>query len=118
VGLNQTEVDDFWTKRRQEDGMIPPMSRAMYFRKYPNGVPSGYTGKIDNRYIEWRSAIKRRDLEAKRPGRIKFWWSMLWLAIVFGVASITMGVPYALFIVLVLIMCYCFIEMGMNLPYR
>lgn len=112
-------AEDYWEKQRRIDASIPAMPRAEYLRKYPQGGPERWSGNPNSdSYREFRAAIKRRDKEGRRGGWIRFWWAVALLAVLFAVVTVLMGPAQAIFIVLVLIICYCLIQMGMNLPSR
>lgn len=115
----KSEAEDYWERQEREDAKIPPMPRDEYLRKYPNGGPERWSGNPNSEtYREFRAAIKRRDIEGRRGGWTKFWWSLAFLAVVFTVVLITQGLPHALITVLILAQCWCFIQMMMNLPSR
>lgn len=105
-----------WDQRQREEDAVPIMDRAEYLRKYPRGGPERFSGTyMSPDHREFIAAIKRRNKESKRPGWIKFWWAMAGLACVFSVLLVVAGFPQATFVVLALLMAYCWIEMGMNL---
>ncbi len=112
-------ADAYWAERDRINRSIKPMNRAEYLEKYPNGGPERFTGLAGSEaYRDFYSAVKRRDREARRPGVIRFWWMMGFLGLVFIAVSMIATMPQAVFVVLVLIICYCFVQMGMNLPHR
>jgi hypothetical protein len=112
-------TENYWERQRRIDAKIPPMGRREYLRKYPNGGPERWSGNPDSdSYREFRAAIKRRDKEARREGWIKFWRALAGLAVLFAVVWVTMGLSQAILVVLVLVICFGFVEMMMNVPYR
>jgi hypothetical protein len=112
-------ADLYWDEMKRIQASIKPMNRAEYLRKYPDGGPERYTGSVtSDEYREFYAAIKRRDREARRPGVMRFWWAVGFLGLVFIVVSMFATMVHALFVVLVLAICYCFVQMGMNLPHR
>lgn len=112
-------ADLYWAERDRINRSIKPMNRHEYLEKYPNGGPERFTGLADSEeYRDFYSAVKRRDREARRPGVIRFWWMMGFLGALFIAVSMIATMAHAAFLVLVLILCYCFVQMGMNLPHR
>lgn len=112
-------MDEYWRKHDAEVAAIKPMPRKEYLKRYPNGGPERFSGDAKSQsYRDFRAAIKRRNMEKRRPGWIRFWWALAGLAVIFAVVSFTMSVPHAIMLVLMLVLCYCFVEMGMNLPPR
>lgn len=111
-------ADDFWERERKYRASIKPMSRAEYLREYPKGGPERYSGARGEAYDRFIAAVKRRDKEARRGSWIGFWWAMVGLALVFVAVCVMQGPPQAVIVVGMLVLCYCFIQMGLNLPSR
>lgn len=117
--MDPDEAESRWEKQRREKARIPMMDRGEYLRKYPNGGPERFSGTwMSEEHREFEAAIKRRDRESGRGGRFKFLWAAIGLLVLFCVMVLTGAatVPQALFLVLMLILAYCFVEMVMNLP--
>lgn len=117
--LKLKKADEYWAERDRINASIKPMNRHEYLGKYPNGGPERFTGLVDSEeYREFYAAVKRRDREARRPGVIQFWWMISALALLFIVITMLSSMAQAVFVVLVLIICYCFVQMGANLPHK
>lgn len=112
-------ADLYWLERARINASIRPMNRHEYLEKYPNGGPERFTGlHASPEYREFYSAIKRRDREKRRHGVMRYWWAIGFLALVFIGVTMAATMMQAVFVVLGLILGYCFVEMGMNLPRR
>lgn len=110
---------DRWEQLERMERQAPMMPLHEWRSKYPNGGPEYFSGSINSdKYLEYLSAIKRRDKEAGRGEVSRFWWLVVVLCVAFVALWITEGIPMALFGVCVLSVLYCFIVMGLNLPPR
>jgi hypothetical protein len=117
--MSKEEMDRYWREDQRFKASIPAMPRHEYLKKYPNGAPDHFSGSARGAdFVEWYSAIKRRRKEARRPGWRNFWWAMVGLAFTFVITLFVANLSQAIMLVFALVLCYCFIEMGMNLPPR
>lgn len=109
-------ADLYWAERKRINAGIKAMDRHEYLEKYPDGGPERFTGlDTSPEYREFYSAIKRRDREARRHGVMRFWWAVGFLGLLFIAVTMFATMAHALFVVLVIAICYCFVQMGMNL---